>query len=277
MRVLFTGKGTSGSWQIRGVQLARAMDAKAIPMASADDCVRADVIVAVKRIPDQLLANIRASRRPWVWDVVDSYPQPASESWDKARALEWLDGEIKRLQPDHVIWPNATMRGDYGGGTAIYHHHRPGMLANPIRQGVRTIGYEGAAHYLVGWESAIDQACAKIGAQFIVNPERLCDVDAVLALRSNTGYPHTHWKSNVKLANAHGSGTPFIGQVEAGYFETGCGAEVWITCPQDLPEAVAQIARPERRREIRKQFLSVAISVDDVAQQYKALLCALKY
>lgn len=276
LKVLFTGRGTSGSWQIRGAQMSIALNGCALPMASAAECKTADVIVAVKRVPDALLANIRKSGKPWAWDIVDAYPQPACETWDKARSLEWLHGEVKRLQPDHIIWPNAQMRGDFGGGTTIYHHHRPGLLVNPIRQGVRVIGYEGSVKCLSGWESQIEAACKKVGARFVINPDRLCDVDAVLALRSRHGYPHHFWKSNVKLANAHGSGTPFIGQLESGYFETGCGAEAWITGPQDIPDAVQQIARPERRRAIRDQFLRVAKPIESIAEQYKAVLCALK-
>lgn len=276
MKVLFTGRGTSGSWQIRGCQVARQIGAEAIPMATLDDCRRADVIVVVKRLPPPLLANIRASGRPWVWDTVDSYPQPESESWEKPRAMEWLRGEVARLRPTEIIWPNAQMRGDHGGGAVIYHHHRVGMLVNPIRQGVRKIGFEGALSCIRGWERAIEAACKKVGAVFVVNPERLCDMDAVLALRSHAGYPQTFWKSNVKLANAHGSGTPFIGQPEAAYKEIATGAELWINGPDDIPAAVEQIARPETRRAIRAQFLKVAMPVEDIGQAYTKFLCALK-
>lgn len=279
MQVVFTGKGTSGSWAIRGVQVSEALGAKAIPMATEEQCRAADVIVGVKRIPDQLLANIRASGRPFVWDCVDAYPNRGSSTWNKEQAIDWCERELGRLQPDAVIWPNERMRQDMGGiGKVIYHHHRPSIEVNPIRSEIRTIGYEGSPLYITGWAGSISEECARIGASFIVNPQRLADIDVVLALRGPEfqGYPHQHWKSAVKLANAHASGTPFIGQAEDGYMETSTGAECWISDAAGLRHALDALASPEIRLEVQRKFLPAAISLEKVAAQYKAVLCALK-
>lgn len=279
MQVVFTGKGTSGSWTIRGVQISEALGAKAISMATAEQCRAADVIVGVKRISDQLLANIRASGRPFVWDCVDSYPNRQSALWSRDQSIDWCQCELDRLQPDVVIWPNERMRQDMGGiGKVIYHHHRPSIEVNPIRPEIRTIGYEGSPLYIAGWAGAIGEECARIGASFIVNPRRLADVDVVLALRGPEfqGYPHKHLKSNVKLANAHASGTPFIGQAEDGYTETNTGAECWVSDRAGLRHALDALESPETRLEVQRKFLPAAISLEKVAAQYRAVLCALK-
>lgn len=278
MNVLFTGKGTSGSWQIRGVQMAQALEAKAIPMASLDDCRRADVIVAVKRIPDALLKNIRASGTPWLWDCVDAYPQPECSAWNRTQSIAWAKREIERLQPDHVVWPNVRMKLDCEGGLVIPHHHRPDIKVNPIRDRIEVIGYEGAKQYVEQWLPAIERQCKRIGAKFVLNPESLADVDVVLALRGSwwNGYAQQHWKSNVKLANAHGSGTPFIGAPEDGYLETAAGAEYWATCESDLARALDWLESQQARRSVQQRFLKAALPIEKVADQYREVLCALR-
>lgn len=279
MKVLFTGKGTSGSWQIRGVQIAEALGARAIPMASTEDCEAADVIVGVKRIPALLLERIRFTQKPFVWDVVDAFPNRESASWNQERATDWCKRELDRLQPDAVIWPNERMRQDMGGmGKVIYHHHRPGIQRNPIRPRIETIGYEGSPLYIEGWAGVIAQECKRIGASFLVNPDSLADVDVVLALRGAAfqGHAHQHWKSNVKLANAHASGTPFIGQPEDGYMETSTGAECWVSDAVGLAHALDALASIQTRLEVQERFLKAAIPIEQIAAQYRSLLCALK-
>ena len=74
-RILVTGGGTSGSWKIRGEQLGEAICADVLPRAGFADCSAAELIVVVKRAPPELLDTVRRSGRPWVWDVVDAWPQ----------------------------------------------------------------------------------------------------------------------------------------------------------------------------------------------------------
>jgi hypothetical protein len=278
MRVLFTGSGTSGSWAIRGAQLADAMDARAIPRATVDDCRSADVVVAVKRVSADLLANIRASGRPWFWDVVDAYPQPVCSTWNKDQALQWLHQRVAELAPAEVIWPNRRMQQDAGlSGLVLPHHHRPGIAVNPIRERIAAVGYEGSADYVKGWTDAIEAECARIGARFVVNPARLADVDVVLALRDGAGYPLRHWKSNVKLANAHGSGTPFIGGPEDGYQETRSGAEYWATNRRELGAALDWLSSQGAREEVQERFLQAAFTVEAAAKQLRDYLCEFKF
>lgn len=282
MRILMTGKGVSGSWAIRGVQLGTAIGARVIPMASREDCRLSDVIVAVKRVPDVLLDAIRRSGVPWVWDVVDSYPQPECSSWGREQSLRWLRKELDRLRPNGVIWPNARMHDDAAWGgpqEVIYHHHRPGIKVNPIRDRIQTIAYEGSPRYLEGWERAIAEECHRLDAAWIVNPDDLSAADVVLAIRGEgwNGYPQQHWKSNVKLANAHASGTPFIGMPEDGYQEMRSGAEYWVKSPQDLNTALRWLESQGAREEVSERFLKAALPIERVAEQLKGFLCAAKF
>lgn len=279
MKVLFTGRGTSGSWAIRGVQVGAQLGAAVKPMATLEDCRAADVIVAVKRVPAQLLENIRASGKPWVYDIVDAFPQPLSSTWSRTQCLGWLNETISTLKPTSVIWPTERMQDDFGGGwSVIYHHHRPGLAINPIRESIQVIGYEGSEKFLEGWMPAIDAECHRLGARFEINPARLADVDVVLALRGPrwNGYAQQAWKSNVKLANAHASGTPFIGMPEAGYEETRTGAEYWVKTPEQLTLALKWLEAQSAREEIASRFLSATFPVARIAKDYQAMLCALK-
>ena len=216
MKLLFTGKGGAGSWTVRGEQLGGALGAVVKPNATQRDIAAADLVVVVKRTPEPLLAALRAAGRPWVLDVVDFYPQPQAAVWPRADAIAWVRRRIAELAPTAVIWPNERMAEDCGAekwpGAVLYHHHRPGIRRNPIREQVRTVGYEGAPAYLAEWRPILEEECTRRGWRFVVNPEQLADLDIVVAFRGGVwdGYAPAHWKSNVKLANAHGSGTPTV-------------------------------------------------------------------
>lgn len=273
MRVLITGKGGSGSWAIRGVQIGTAIGAHVEPMASSLQIAAASVVIGVKRIPDSLLKAIHASGTPLIWDVVDSYPQPECSEWTREQSIAWLHAELDRLKPSAVIWPNAAMADDAGWNglqEVIYHHHRPGIEVNPIREQIRTIAYEGSPRYLEGWERAIAEECDRLGAAWLVNPDSLAAADVVLALRGPrwNGYPQKAWKSNVKLANAHASGTPFIGMREQGYVETQCLAERWVQEPMDLRAALDSLESQPERQQVSARFLRSSLNIDHVARQY---------
>lgn len=281
MNLLFTGRGTSGSWAIRGEQLGQASGAVVKQAATAEQCKAADVIVAVKRVNDPLLAAMRASYKPWVFDIVDCYPQPHCTSWTRSEAVAWVKAQIKRLSPAAVVWPNRKMREDCDDGRpglVLPHHHRPGIAINPVRPTVQTVGYEGAAAYLGSWRETIEAECAKRNWHFMVNPARLADLDIVVAVRSveYSGYAQFHWKSNVKLANAHGSGTPFIGQCECGYLETATGCEYWADEPKQLATCFDWLESQETRELISDRFREAAYPVGQAATELKAFLATVK-
>lgn len=277
MRVLITGKGGSGSWAIRGVQVGTAIGAHVVPMASVAQIAVASVVIGVKRIPDSLLNAIHQTGTPLVWDVVDAFPQPECTGWTREQSIAWLHSEIQRLKPSAIIWPNARMADDAGWSglqEVIYHHHRPGIEINPIREKIETIAYEGSPRYLEGWAEAISNECSRLRASFLVNPDSLAAADVVLAVRGPkwNGYAQRHWKSNVKLANAHASGTPFIGMREDGYLQTRSLMERWLDSPEELRSALESLEPHWVRKELSERFIGSSLSLDHVAQQYRQFL-----
>lgn len=277
MNLLFTGKGKAGSWSIRGEQLGRACGAVVSQSPSVDDCRRADFIVVVKKLGEDTLATIRKSGTPWAFDILDCYPQPGCSAWTASEAVGWIRQRIRKLSPNAMLWPNARMRSDCDTGLpgmVLRHHFRPGIQANPIRERVRLIGYEGAPAYIERWRWTIERECLKRGWEFACGPQHLADVDIVLAVRGGQWdcYATSHWKSNVKLANAHGSGTPFVGQPECGYLETGTGAEYWAESPGDLNVCFDWLAPQATRLEVSERFRNRAYGVEQAADDLKGFL-----
>ncbi len=280
MKVLFTGNGKSGSWKIRGDQIGHALGAKVVPHATLKDFRSVDKIIVVKRTPDSTVLDLAASGRPWAWDIVDSYPQPGCSRWDKSESIRWARKEINRLNPSAVIWPNEKMRDDVGCDVmsiVIPHHHRPGIRVNPIREHVKTVGYEGSPRYIEGLDPFIREECRKRGWGYVVNPEHMADLDIVLALRSGpwNGYAQKHWKSNVKLANAHGSGTPFVGSREDGYLENATGCEYWADSQEEITTAFDFLTSQTTRQQVADRFLSAAYSIDRALKRYRVFIDAL--
>jgi hypothetical protein len=280
MKLLVTGSGKSGSWIVRGEQMGAALGALVKPHATLADMGAADVILVVKRCTPELLAGLQICGRPWVFDVVDPYPQPACNSWSPYESIAWLQTLIQRLRPNAVVWPTERMREDGGGiGKVIRHHHRPGIERNPIRERIEVVGYEGSARYLDGGLlEAITDECHRRGARFVVNPAQLAELDVVVALRSArwTSYAARHWKSGVKLSNAHASGTPFIGARECGYIESATGGEEWATTASDVGAALDALAPRAVRQAISERFVAATFPVERAAAQIREVLCALK-
>ncbi|WP_440221839.1 hypothetical protein ACQQ2N_12145 [Dokdonella sp. MW10] len=278
MKILVTGRGGAGSWTVRGEQLGAALGAQVKPAATRMDLVHCDIAIAVKRVPESLLATINASGKPWVYDVVDAYPQPEASGWSRDEAIRWMQRRLAELSPDAIIWPTQRMREDCDTGRTpgivLPHHHRPGIASNPIRERVAVVGYEGAAHYLGGWESTLRDQCRDRGWSLALNPASLSDVDIVVALRGApwTGYAQRHWKSNVKLANAHASGTPFIGQAERGYVETATGAEYWAENAAELRVCFDWLDAMTTREQVHDRFIQAAYSVERAARDLEAWL-----
>jgi len=269
LNILFTGKGTSGSWQCRGVQLGGLLGTVK-PLSTPTDCTAADVIVVVKRINHHFIDAVKASGKPWIWDLVDFYPQPECGEWSCAQAVHWARQRIRKARPHGIVYPNAKMASDVGiVGDVIYHHARPAPL-NPIREQVKTVGYEGCPKFLGRWRGWLHAECAARGWQFVEGAP-LHQVDIVVALRdgAHNGYVQRMWKSNVKLANAHGTGTPFVGMAEAGYTETATGAECWVSDRASLRRAFDRLTPHTTRQHIHRQFVAATITLDACAEQLK--------
>lgn len=275
MNVLVTGNGTSGSWVIRGVQLGEAIGAAVIPRAL--DVGPYDLAVVVKRAPADLLVRLRQARVPIVWDVVDAWPQPEGNRWDRETCAGWLRGQVGKFRPAGIVAATLAMAEDCiefdVPVLALAHHARPGLKRNPIRETVRTVGYEGSEQYISNWRPFIERECLRRGWNFVVNPEHLADLDIVVALRDADGYAPRSWKSNVKLANAQGSGTPFIGCRESGYRERSIGnAEKWADTPEELHAAFNALTPQAERRRASNWMIAVAPTLEQVAARYSEWL-----
>ena len=285
MKILLTGRGTRGSWAIRGVQLGKAIGATVIPNASDADIRAHDLVVLVKRPTPALVENIRRAGRPLVWDLVDAWPQPFGNRWTKSECLDWLAGQVKALKPAGIVAATQEMAFDCGwvapDATRLLwlpHHSRPDQEPNPIRERVQTVGYEGGLAYLEGWLPHIERLCAARGWRFHVAPKRLADLDIVLALRTDTGYAPRNWKSAVKAANAMGTGTPIIACREGGYLEVDNGGMRWADTPAELAKAFDDLTPKEARAAAAARLLLQApyVALERIAKEYARWLFQLK-
>lgn len=264
-----TGRGTSGSWHIRGVQLGQALGASVI--TNALDVGRFDLAVLVKRSTPELLQRLHRADIPLIWDVVDAWPQPAGNIWGRDQCMDWLAGQVKAIRPAGIVAATEAMANDcerFGVPVlALPHHARPGQRMNPIRP-IKVVGYEGGEQYLGRWRAVIEAECTHRGWQFLTQPAELADVDIMVALRDSYGYAPRHWKSNVKLANAQGSGTPVICGREAGYLETQSGAERWADTPAELAAAFDELEPTQVRIAASRRLNAAALPLDSIASTY---------
>lgn len=275
MRVLITGKGGSaGSWAIRGDQLGHAIGAEVAPVA-ADQFIRsADLVVVVKRTPLELIERIRAARRPWVWDIVDAWPQPAGNAWSEDEAVRWLRNRLAELQPTAVVFPTEAMLVDAdwkGPAIVLPHHAWPRYAPVEFRAQVKRIGYEGAEHYLGRWRPILEEQCKRRGWQLVVNGDMTtCQIG--VALRDVTGYPSRAWKSNVKLANLQALGIPALCSPERGYIETRSGGERWAETRQDVERCFDAWTYLGARGIARDAMLLGVPTLEKIAGRYRTWL-----
>lgn len=270
--MIVTGRGTSGSFAIRGVQLGAAIGATV--EANATKPKGYDLAIVVKRCPSDLLHRLRQAGVPIVWDVVDGWPQPHGNLWDRGQCLAWLRGKVAEFNPVGLVAATRAMADDCAefGLPALWlvHHARPGQKRNPLREKVRTVGYEGGEAYLGRWRGVLEQECKQRGWSFVVNPPALADLDIVVALREADGYAARKFKSNVKLANAQGSGTPSIVNREAGYLETCCPEQHFADTDAELHAALDALTPLDARRAQVAQYRAPLL--EDVAEKYRAWL-----
>lgn len=269
-KLLVTGRGKSGSWQVRGEQLGRAIGATV--QANALDVAAFDMAIVVKRPQAGVVDRIHRAGIPLVWDVVDSFPQPESNSWGREECMAWLRGKVNEIAPEAIVAATRAMALDcveFGIPVlALPHHARPGLERNPIRLEIKTVGYEGSSNHLGRWAAVLKEQCDRRGWRFVVNPASLAELDVVVAMRESDGYAARNWKSNVKLANAQGSGTPCIVNGESGYVETSVGGECWVHSETELPVSMDALVDHSARLAASAELLKGTISLEGVAKEY---------
>lgn len=253
--ILVTGRGVSGSWQIRGNELGTAIGAHVEPNASKVS--EFDLAVVVKRPRSDLVYRLHQVNVPIIWDIVDAWPQPLGNNWDRSQCIGWLKSELRTFRPKAVVAATEAMAIDCDFGLPVLtlpHHARPKQRINPIREKVTTVGYEGGENYLGRWRSWFELECKRRGWKFVVNPPELASLDIVVAVREATGYAARHWKSNVKLANAQGSRTPCVMMRESGYLETASGGERWADTQAEFIAAFDELTDIGARRAAVEQL-----------------------
>ncbi len=275
MRVLITGKGTSGSWQIRGVQLGAAIGATVEP--DAKDVRGHDLAVMVKRPTPELLDRIHSAGVPLLWDVVDSWPQPHGNQWSRSACMAWLLSTLKQIKPAGVIAATKVMARDLAELTSVPvltlpHHARPGQRRIVVRDQVRIVGYEGGEQYLGHWRASLESECKLRGWEFVCNPANLMGLDLIVAVRHAEGYATRHWKSNVKLANAQACGIPIVCNREAGYMETASGAEHWCDWDGALGFSFTKLTQRHHREKASDMLYAATPTLDAIANQYQSWL-----
>lgn len=269
-----TGKGSSGSWKIRGAQLGRAMNADATPDIRNPDAY--DLAIIVKRYNIGLIERLHRAKTPIVWDVVDAWPQPHGNLWDRNQCMAWLEQQFNVIRPVGIVAATKAMADDcvMFGVPVLWlpHHADPTQRLNPIREKVKVVGYQGGVNYLGKWGVFLNKYCAAQGWQFKVNPGQLADLDIVVALRDQDGYGPMNWKSNVKLANAQATGTPCIVHPEAGYIETMSGAEFVVEDVNALALALQSLKSYDFRKSLAPHLLGAARTLNNAAKEYTAWL-----
>lgn len=273
MRILVTGKGTSGSWAVRGAQLGAAMGATVKAQATLSDMRAHDVVFVVKRYSPDMAKDLRACGRPVVLDIVDCWPQPLGNEWDRDRCIAHASERIDGSGASRVIYATERMQEDIGfPGLALHHHGRPGQALNPIRQHVRVVGYEGNTNFLGHKRGMVEAECERRGWRLDVGGIAVSDI--AIATRDGIwqGYATRHWKSNIKLANCHITGTPCVMNRESGYEETSSGAEYWFHDLASLRFAFDWLTDQDARRSVQEKFVQHAITVEQSAEKLRAYL-----
>lgn len=277
--VLMLAGSKSGSWKIRGEQLGQAIGAARAHRGTLDLQHDFDLVVVVKRPDETDLAALHRQRTPIVWDVVDAWPQPMGNWWNRDLCLSWLKKEIRRIKPVGVVATTKVMADDlkpFGVPVLVLPHHARNLEQVELSAEIKTVGYEGGVQYLGYWQEVLRQVCKKRDWFFKVNPASLSELDIVVALRDQPGYAAKNWKSNVKLANAQGLGLPCVANREAAYLETASGAELWADNEDELTAALYQLELMNgARKGVSNMLHAAAPKLATIAAQYKEWLNAL--
>lgn len=274
MNILVTGRGgASGSWQIRGEQLGRAIGATVL--ANAIDIAPFDVAVVVKRTPRDLVHRIRQAGVPLVYDVVDGWPQPEGNRWSEAECMAWLEGQVKFLQPAGIVAATQAMAEDCAAFgvpvLALPHHAKPGQRVNPIRDKVQRVGYQGSWRYIEHWGPQMAAECARRGWEWDPEARDLADLDIVVAVRDQDGYAPRRWKSNVKAANAQATGTPMVCNREAGYR---CRGLLFADSMDEMRTALNELEPHDVRQAVSVELRTSVPTLESVASIYREWLHA---
>lgn len=283
MKIVFSGHESKGAWKIRAKQMAGYLNAKLDPTFESK---KADLVILIKLPEEKILEKIKNADVPIVWDVLDCWsqiPKNNMSSWNQQQMMEWFKNKLELVNPVCVIAATNRMKEDslalgYKSET-LHHHHRPKISINPIREEFKTIGIEGTPFQYGQWVKKIDAISKSLDLDFRANLDAAKDClhkfDAIISIRQDTGYATKYWKSNIKLANAHASGTPGIFNREQGYLDTACGQELWADTEEEIIDGIETLKSYDLRRNIHEEFIKSAITLEQSAEEYKRILNSL--
>lgn len=275
MHILLVGADGRGSFEMRGRQLGHAIGARVTNRPSVRDFSWADVIVLVKRAAVVWGAQAKRARVPILWDVVDFWEQPEDNQKPIAELTTQVLSIAQRIGVTTLIGATEAMARDIGG-VCLPHQCRTGLIPaaprlDPNREII--VAYEGRPKYLGPWRKQLEQACADLGYEFVINPPDLRDIDVVVALRGGhwDGEVCRRWKSGVKFANALVAGRPVLTQACAG-FDDVKPLGIAITDVGELRAALQ--ALEDRRRAAYDLGLSRAdeFRLPTIARRYRDIL-----
>lgn len=240
MNVLFCGGSPkSGSWKMRGVQIAEAGGWVHANVPTVEQIKSADVVVVVKRFTNTLIGEIRRQGKTLVYDILDFWPQNSDAPKDLADGMLLVKDHIAKIQPDAIITANKCMANDLTGCAKhvghIYHHYR---LDARLVSGGSVIYYDGDLRQLGKWGIMLERHAKENGYKFAVGKPQ---DDAAALFSARTNNLSMRWKSNVKAANAHGYGIPLISRPENSVIETHPYALLYDS-DEELGRAVLSIA-----------------------------------
>ena len=281
--VLFTSKSSAGSWQIRGQQIScMRSNWKAINKPTESDVAKCDILCVVKKPDLNIIDLARKMGKIIVYDIVDSWAQPddGQKYTNKELARDFFARAWEQINADAYIFPTRRMQDDLGllvkKSITIYHHHWPQIGLNPLRQKVRTLGYEGA-DYLGEWFPIIENICKMNDIEFVMNPTNYNDLDLVVLVRGGVhgNFLSRNYKSNVKLANAYASGTPaLVHYDEMSAHDTDNGDVLFFSNSADSFERQLNrlIHDLTLRQKIHENFLdfSKQYAISHIANQYES-------
>lgn len=269
-----------GTYEMRGRQIATLRPEWTTQWE--DGCYPVDVFVMVKKIDPRATIAKRI-----VYDVIDPWGQKDGRD-DGAKipnddaAREYFKRRWRWRQFINVngyIFTNRVMRKHMeplteGAKTiTIYHHYQPGIALNPVREQALYVGYQGKAIFLAEWADKLDAICKRLGMTFVVNPKSLARVDIAVAVRGGiyANFFSHKYKSNIKLANCYGSGTPCVVWPEASYLETACPEVRFFETERELEDRLAELRDYKLRCRIHEAFLNAApnYSIDRIILHYE--------
>lgn len=270
-RLLFIGVGR-GSFEVRGVQLGRAMGARVTTKPSADDWAWADVIVLIKHAIETYGDHAKATGKTVVWDALDFWKQPEDNGRSVAEMTRLVAERKKRFGIAHVIGATKSMAHAVGG-SYLPHHHRPGLVPGDVRPELKTVAYEGKRKYLGSWGKALQRTCDRLGLRFVVNPTDIREADLLVAFRGeeHDGDLCRQWKSGVKFANAIAAGRPILSQPCAAFDEIQPYGDM-VSSRADLEAAIAWWQPIERRATVCHDCPDDAFALADAARAYASIL-----